>query len=136
MRSREQSTAPPIPPPWTEGESIRETTLHLFKPKDRRALRRVGRFLFDAVIVESDLGLDIEASITRAELRAAAADLRYAGGYMLHIIRQSAEDSDLEPEDDRLARFAGRLGRKVLALAEKIEERLGAPQPAAKPVKG
>jgi len=121
MRSQEQST----PPPWIEGESIRETTLHLYdQPRDRAALRRVGRLLYDLVIFDSNLGLDRERSITRAELRAVAADLRYAAGYLRHTIRQSAEDCDLDPEDNRLARFAGKIGRRVHALAAAIEGRL------------
>jgi hypothetical protein len=113
------------PPPWIEGESIRETTLHLYdQPRDRAALRRVGRLLYDLVIFDSNLGLDRERSITRAELRAVAADLRYAAGYLRHTIWQSAEDCDLDPEDNRLARFAGKLADRVGELVLKIERRL------------
>ena len=69
------------PPPWIEADSIRETTLYLFDSrKDRAALRRVGRLLKDlALEATRDPG---EESETRAELRAAAADLRYTGGYL------------------------------------------------------
>lgn len=114
-----------IPPPWIEGDSIRETTLHLYdQPRDRAALRRVGRLLYDVVIFNSNLGLDRERSITRADLRAVAADLRFAAGYLRNTIWQSAEDCDLDPEDDKLARFAGKLADRVGELVLKIERRL------------
>jgi hypothetical protein len=109
-------------PPWVESDSIRETTLHLFdKRRDRNALRRVGRLLYDLAVETGQLGRG--PSITRAELRAVAADLRYTGGYCA-MVGRSAEESALDPADDKLARFAGRLARQVGALVEVIEERL------------
>jgi hypothetical protein len=121
MPSYDHGTAPP----WVEGDSIRETTLHLYdQPRDRAALRRVGRLLYDLMVFDSNMGLDREESVTQAELRAAAVDLRYTAGYLRNIIRQSAEDCDLDPEDDKLAHFAGKLSRQVGALVDKIERRL------------
>jgi hypothetical protein len=76
------------------------------------------------VIFDSNLGLDRERSITRAELRAVAADLRFTAGYLRHTIWRSAEDCDLGPEDDELARFAGKLADRVGELVLKIERRL------------
>lgn len=112
------------PPPWNESDTFRETTLHLLDdPDDRDALRRTGRVLYD-LAVEASRELGGDTSVTRAELRAVAADLRYAGGYLLRVVRQSAIDCSLDPADDRLARFAGKLSRKVAALVEAIEERL------------
>jgi hypothetical protein len=71
MPSLPQSTSPP----WIEADSIRETTLMLLDHrKDRAALRRVGRLHKDlALEATRDPGVE---SATRAELRAAAADLR------------------------------------------------------------
>ena len=113
------------PPPWVEGDSIRETTLHLYdQPRDRAAIRRIGRLLYDLVIYDSHLGTDRERSVTRAELRAVAVDLRFSAGYLRNAIRQSGKDCDLDPEDDELARFAGKLSRQVAALVDKIERRL------------
>jgi len=115
------------PPPWEESDSIRETTLQLLDdPEDRDAVRRAGRVLYDlAVVVTREVGTTAaEPSITRAELRAVAADLRHTGGYLLHVIRRSAVECSLEPADERLARFAGKIGRQVDALVEKIERRL------------
>jgi hypothetical protein len=124
----ESTPAPtPPPPPWTEADSVRETTLQLLDdPEDREAVRRAGRMLYDlAVAATREQGTTpSDPSITRAELRAVAADLRYTGGYLFHLIRQSAVDCDLDPADDRLARFAGKLAGRVSTLVEKIERRL------------
>jgi hypothetical protein len=116
----------PTPPPWEESDSFRETTLQLLDdPEDRDAVRRAGRVLYDlAVVVSRELGTTPEdPSITHAELRAVAADLRYTGGY-LHSIGRSAEECSLDADDERLARFAGKLSRQVAALVDKIERRL------------
>ena len=116
-----------IPPPWEESDSFRETTLQLLDdPEDRDAVRRAGRVLYDlAVVVTREVGTTAaEPSITRAELRAAAADLRHTGGYLLHVIRRSAVECSLEPAEEKLARFAGKIGRQVGALVDKIERRL------------
>ena len=123
MPDRPQST----PPPWEESDSFRETTLQLLDdPEDRDAVRRAGRVLYDlAVVVTREVGTTAaDPSITRAELRAAAADLRHTGGYLLHVIRRSAELCSLDADDERLAHFAGKLSRQVAALAEKIERKL------------
>jgi len=119
MPSLQQSTSPP----WIEADSIRETTLMLLDSrKDRAALRRVGRLLKDlALEATRDPG---DESATRAELRAAAADLRYTGGYLFNVIRRSAEWCSLDESDERLAYFAGKLSRQVAALVDKIERRL------------
>ncbi|HVR06689.1 MAG TPA: hypothetical protein VMW75_01460 [Thermoanaerobaculia bacterium] len=111
-------------PPWNESDSFRETTLQLFDdPTDREAVRHMGRVLYD-LAVETSRDLGGEGSVTRAELRAVAADLRHTGGYLLHVIRRSAKECSLDESDERLARFAGKVGRKVRALAAAIEGRL------------
>ena len=122
MPDRPKST----PPPWEESDSFRETTLQLLDdPEDRDAMRRAGRVLYDlAVVVSRELGTTPEdPSITHAELRAVAADLRYTGGY-LRSIGRSAEECSLEAAEEALALFAGRLARRVDALVDKIERRL------------
>jgi len=113
----------PTPPSWVEADSIRETLLLLLDdPADREALRHVGRVLHDmAVETTRDPG---EESSTRAELRAAAADLRYTGGYLFNVIRRSAEWCSLDADDEKMARFAGKISRQVGALVDKIERRL------------
>jgi hypothetical protein len=78
-----------------------------------------------AVAVTQENGTTPQApSVTRAKLGAVAADLRYTGGYLLNVVAQSAVDCDLDPADDELARFAGKIGARVTALVEKIEWRL------------
>jgi len=85
-------------------------------------VRHAGRVLHDlALEATREPG---EESATRAELRAAAADLRHTGGYLVQVIRRSAVECSFDEEDERLARFAGKMGRRVGALVEKIEERL------------
>src|ERR1700680_1831628 len=127
------------PPPWTEGESFRETTLHLIDdPADREAFRHAGRVLYDlAVEGTREVGTTpADPSITRAELRAVAADLRYTGGYCAAIRRsgqgcslaaargRAAEECSLDADDEELARFAGKLAGQVGALVDKIDRRL------------
>jgi hypothetical protein len=119
MPDRDEST----PPPWNEAASFRETTLiWIDDPEDRDALRRVGRLLYD-LAVEASRELASEPSMTRAELRAAMADLRHLEGFLASVGRE-AEESTLEPDDDALAHFAGRLAGQVGALAASIEGRL------------
>jgi hypothetical protein len=76
--------------------------------------------LYD-LAVEASRALGGESSMTRAELRAAQADLLYLQGYLASVGRE-AEESTLEPEDDALAHFAGRLAGQVGSLAEAIEK--------------
>jgi len=58
----------------------------------REAVRRAGQVLYDlAVVVTREVGgIPGDPSITRAELRAVAADLRYTGGYLSSAARASA----------------------------------------------
>jgi hypothetical protein len=113
----------PTPPSWVEADSIRETMLqNVDDPADREAFRQVGRALYTLTVEATrDPG---EESATRAELRAATADLRYIGGYLLNVIRRSADWCSLDKSDEKLARFAGKIGRQVDALVDKIERRL------------
>jgi hypothetical protein len=111
------------PPPWNESDSIRETTLiWINDPDDREALRRVGRLIYD-LAVEATSYEPAEPSQTRAELSAALAEFRYLEGFLALVGRQ-AEESTLEPDDDALAHFAGRLAGQVGSLAAAIERTL------------
>jgi len=65
-----------------------------------------------------------EDYVTRANLRAVAADLRYLEGY-LDFIGRTLENSSVEPEEEALVHFAGRLAPKVGALIAKIERKVG-----------
>jgi hypothetical protein len=117
-------TNSPTPPPWNEADSFRETTLqYIDDPSDREALRHAGRVIYD-LAVEASHELGGDRSVTRAEVRAALADLRYLEGY-LALIGRSAEECSLDESDDALARFAGRLVGQVGAIVQAIEGRLG-----------
>ena len=112
------------PQAWNESDSFRETMLQFFEdPADKAAVRHVGRVLYD-LAVEASRDLGGESSVTRAELRAVAADLRHTGGYLFHVIRRAAKECSLDESDERLARVAGKLARRVGALVTSIEERL------------
>ncbi|HEY6320162.1 MAG TPA: hypothetical protein VJA16_01245 [Thermoanaerobaculia bacterium] len=122
MPGSEQST----PPLWNESDSFRETLLQLFDdPADREVVRRAGRVLYDlALDATRENGTTPEdPSITRAELRAIATDLRHAGGCCAYV-RRSIIECSLDEPDEKLARFAGKIGARVAALVEKIERRL------------
>ena len=127
-----QGSPYPTPPSWVEADSIRETLLYLFDdPADREAICHVGRMLHDLALEtarepeeESQTRDTGDESQAHAELRAAAADLRYTSGYLHNVICLSAEWCSLPKSEEKLARFAGKLSRQVAALVEKIERRL------------
>lgn len=108
------------PPPWTELDSFRETTLQNFAKPDRKALRRVGRLLYRASLETRAPSGD---SLLGDELRAVAADLRYLTGYCA-MLGKYAEWHELDEADEALAHFAANLAPRVGALIEAIEEEL------------
>jgi hypothetical protein len=109
-------------PSWNEADSFRETTVQYFDdPKQREAVREFGRLLYNlATDTARDPGTE---SSNRSELRAVAADLRYINGYCT-TIGLSAKLCSLDVADERLARFARKLARRVGALVESIEAQL------------
>ena len=122
MPGSPQSTAP-TPPPWNESESFRETMLAFIDGADEReAIREAGRVLYD-LAVEASSGISERGSATRAELRAAQADLRYLHGYLDSIGRED-EVSSLSADDEALSRFAGRLAGQLASLVAAIERTL------------
>ncbi len=110
-------------PLWNESASFRETMLvFVDDPAAREAVREAGRVLYD-LAVEASRGISEAGSATRAELRAAQADLRYLHGY-LDSIGNEGEVSSLSTHDAILSRFAGRLAIQVASLDAAIERRL------------
>src|SRR5437016_8682237 len=115
----------PSPPPWNEADTIRETTLLVVDdPADRDALRQVGRLLYNLAVDTTHLpDIGRGETIAHSELRAAAAEARFLEGF-LRMVERSAEESGLDADEEALARFAGRMARKVGVLAARIEEKL------------
>jgi hypothetical protein len=112
---------------WNESDSIRETLIICFDtPEARETVRSFGRLLYDLVI-EAAQPAPVDGSeppsLTRAELRAAATDLRFLEGF-LNYVNRSADESSLDARDEELARFGGRLARQVGTIAEAIEREL------------
>ncbi len=114
----------PKPPRWKLSESFRETTLILIdRPKYRKALRQVGRLIYHMAVELGRFECSGGETTSHAELRAAAAELRFIEGF-LGSLRKGADESLLEPADENLAIFAGHVAPQVGALAASIEERL------------
>jgi hypothetical protein len=111
---------PLFPPDWNESDSFRETMLiFIDDPASREAIREAGRVLYD-LAVEASQGDFSEPSMTRTELRAVQAELRYLQGY-LDGVKREPEESSLSADDAALCRFAGRLGIQLGALTGAIE---------------
>jgi hypothetical protein len=109
-----------IPPPWSELDSFRETTLQNFAKPDRKALRRLGRLLYRASL---ETRAPSGESLLGDELRAVAADLRYLTGYCA-MLGKYAEWHSLDDADEALAHFAADLAPRLGALIEAIEKEL------------
>lgn len=126
----ESSTAEENPFAFEDREGFRETFLmHFTRPGDAEVLRRFGVMLFDAALESARLWPDWPESATRAELRAAAADLRHLAEF-LAALGLSRELSALTSADERLSRFAGRQAKQVVRIAERIETKLATSAPA------
>lgn len=119
-------SSPPISPPafapWNEADAIRETALiYVDEPEDKETLRRLGRLIFNLAVETT--AMPFPESMTHAELRAAAADLRHLEGF-LDSVRLSADDAGLPTEEEDLATFAGLMARRVGGVVRAIEGRL------------
>jgi hypothetical protein len=134
MPDREQSTPAPIPridpTEWEAHEGFRETLLlHYTEPKANATLRSLGDFLFNVSLESAGDWPHHPEGETRSELRAALADLRHLQGF-LSSVGQEHVVSSLTAEDDDLSLFAGQQAIEVRRIADLIEEKLAAAQPA------
>lgn len=116
---------PEGPPfPWEDHAAFRSSfLLHFTAEGHRAALKAVGQMLYDMAL-EAKGWPDWEESPTRAELRAIAADLRHAQGF-LHSIGEEQHTVSLDSEDVRLALMAAEWSRMVGRIAHVIEMVLG-----------
>ncbi|HEX9942990.1 MAG TPA: hypothetical protein VGG03_13310 [Thermoanaerobaculia bacterium] len=102
---------------------FRETFLvWLTPPGAADAFRFVGNLFFDLMLNAEDWPTWTESPV-QAELRAAAADLRFLQGF-LTTIRTQERASELSVEDARLSRLAARQAAEVAGIARRIEEEL------------
>src|SRR5262245_40192187 len=113
-------------PYWERTAGFRESLLQLFPRKYAKALRRVGRMLFD-LITEGNLPdgpEDADSYSTRMEVEAALVDLRSVQSFLAGISRQ-VEEAELNRADIRLALVAGEAAASltpVLAALAKVLE--------------
>jgi hypothetical protein len=101
---------------------IRETLLiHLPTDADRDALRRVGKLVYELAL-ESDQSESTTTYSLQVELDAVAAELRYLHGYLLNV-EKGRQNASLSAAEERHARFAGRLARRLSDVITFIESR-------------
>lgn len=120
----QEFTATPNPPPWEDHAAFRSTFLLYFTENGHRAaLEAIGEMLYDMAL-EAKGWPAWEESATRAELRAVAADLRHAQGF-LWSVGEEQKNVSLDSEDVRLAIMAAEWSRMVGRIAKVIENVLG-----------
>src|SRR5215208_841952 len=99
------STGPAIAADPEETSGFRETTLHLFRPRDAAALRHAGRLLHNLVLEAAPFFGEEGESTIRRELEAALADAVHLRDFFWAISRQ-VEESELPAADAELSLFA------------------------------
>lgn len=130
MPDRPKSNPPAVavpptinPAAWESFPTFRETFLLWFtRPEFNGALRQVGTLVFDMAIevARGPLLPDLPGSLTRAELAAAAGDLRHLQGF-LTMVGQEQRDADGECESVRLSKLAAQLAVRIGTLAATLE---------------
>jgi hypothetical protein len=129
MPDRRESIPAPIPridpALWEEGEGFRETLLlHYSDPEAAETLRRLGSFLFSTSLEHAKDWPHHPEGETRAELRAALADLRHLEGFLASVGREH-EVSSLSEDEDVLSLIAARQSLELARIADEIERALG-----------
>lgn len=136
------SRRPAAPPPgyaavptvhprqWENHAVFRETFLATLDDEEAVAAFRVFAKAQYAMALEyGPPWYGTPADATAHGLRAITADLRFLQGYLTHVgnLEQSALDQGLiTPRNERWLRFAGRMSEKLRAIADEIEQELGA----------
>ena len=116
---------PPAPFPWEERAVFRETLLYYFtQPGAGAVLRQVGTLLYDMTLGACGDWPEWPESQTRAELRAAVADLFQMQGF-LSSIWKDGELSAAQAEDLPLCKRALDWSRVVARVAREIDGALG-----------
>ena len=111
---------------WEARAVFRETYLHLYSQADlRAAYRRVGVALYEQALAYEETYKPRGEVPVKADLRAAARDLRQLEGYMRHL---GIEPSGFEdPELPRIFLLTLEVADQLGLQASRIEAVLGAP---------
>ena len=113
------------PARWEDGEGFRETFLLVIpEPRFHQALRVLGAGLYDLALEHARHWPAQPEGETRAQLRAAVADLRHLQGFLATVAR-GPQDFDLTPADTHLSRLAGKKGEVLRTVADDLEAELG-----------
>lgn len=109
-----------------EEAAFREIALLRFtRPEDLAALRHLGDLLLEMAGEAGRFWPRGDEPFFRADLRAAAADLRHVSGFLADTFNAyKAGQFEVEPEEEALIRFAGKAAAGVARLADSIEHRL------------
>ena len=124
-QQKHTATAPATPPPpsagWDESSAFRQTFLrHFTQTEDSSALHHIGTMLHEMALEFARYWPDDGRSATRAEVSAAAADVRHIEGFLRSVGRER-ELSELSADDQALAELADRLATELGRLAEMLE---------------
>jgi hypothetical protein len=127
----ESSAAPPtVTPPaydWEDHPAFRFTFLmHFTQNGDRLVLEHIGAMLYDLALEAGGRWPVWRESTTRAELRAVAADLRHAEGFLLAVAKER-ETASLGVEDERLSFQAAHYANECNRIAFGLESIVGPP---------
>lgn len=109
------------PLPWEDHAVFRFTFLLWFtRPEDRATLEAVGRLLYDMTLEVCGTWLALPESTTRAEMRAAAYDLRHIEAFLWSVAKER-EHASLGVEDERLSIMAAEWSGMAGRIAKGIE---------------
>ena len=110
---------------WEDFAVFRESFLMYLTPQALNTALRLAAENFFTLLLEhaGENWPDWPETPTRIEMRAAAADLRHAQGFLASI-GQERHVSSLSPSDKKLAKYASDVARSVHRIANAIENKL------------
>jgi hypothetical protein len=124
------AAVPPTVDPvfWEDFPGFRETFLLLFTDRGSNKTLRAFAIMLHGMVLEfgGRYWPRQREGETRAEVRAAVADLRHLQGYLV-TLGQTQADFDLSPHEARLSIFAGGKAAEVGRIADELEKELACP---------
>ena len=110
---------------WERTEGFRETLLLYFRPKNSKALRRLGEMLFAHALETGEGRLKKKESWTRQALLAASRDLIHLTRFLHYLADTVEEEVGLAPEEAaRLAAIVTRAAEEVAQIAGELGDAL------------